>query len=429
MKVEIEYQLSRNIQLLGHLEIAGGGQIVVQGDYAYIGHMRPPMGTSIINVSDPSNPVVVTHLPPPDPYSHCHKVRVLGDLMITNVEKDNRHFLRKGDSLAALRHELRDELGHDAPAAVLADRLGVTEADITLFDEAIARGYNEGGFRVWDISDKTAPKLLSYVKTHGFGVHRFDMDEKYAYISTEMEGYIGNILVTYDISDPTNPTEVSRWHEPGQHLAGGETPTWEGKSTRLHHAMRCGDELWAAYMHAGFRVLDASDITKPTLKGSYTFPKGIPEPTHTVMPFENPINGRRYALAIDEEHDHKPGRLHGFVWVMDITDMDNMEPVTAWDLSERASPWVGQPGARFGGHQFHEKLGSTLAYFVWFSGGLRVVDFSDPLLPVEVGHFMGPGPNGEAPQSNDVTVDDTGRIYILDRVNGMHIVEMTNDNT
>jgi hypothetical protein len=134
-------------------------------------------------------------------------------------------------------------------------------------------------------------------------------------------------------------------------------------------------------------------------------------------------------LAIDEEHDHKPGRLHGFVWVMDITDMDNMEPVTAWDLSERASPWVGQPGARFGGHQFHEKLGSTLAYFVWFSGGLRVVDFSDPLLPVEVGHFMGPGPNGEAPQSNDVTVDDTGRIYILDRVNGMHIVEMTNDNT
>ncbi len=115
--------------------------------------------------------------------------------------------------------------------------------DIAVLEEALARGYHGGGFRVWDISDKTAPRLLSYVKTHGFGVHRFDMDENYAYISTEMEGYVGNILVIYDLSDPANPREVSRWHMPGQHLAGGETPTWTGYGTRLHHAMRCGDEL------------------------------------------------------------------------------------------------------------------------------------------------------------------------------------------
>ena len=55
----------------------------------------------------------------------------------------------------------------------------------------------------------------------GVGVHRFDMDENYAYISTEMEGYVGNILVIYDLADPVRPAEVSRWHMPGQHLAGG----------------------------------------------------------------------------------------------------------------------------------------------------------------------------------------------------------------
>lgn len=418
MKREVEYELSRNIRRLGHLDIEGGGEVVVRGSYAYVGHMKPPMGTSIIDVSDPANPKVVSYVAPPDEWSHTHKVKVVGDLMITNVEMDRRHFLRKGDKIAGLRAEgLSDDQ--------IAERLSVKLSDIPVLEEALARGYHSGGFRVWDISDKTAPQLLSYVKTHGFGVHRFDMDANYAYISTEMEGYVGNILVIYDLADPTNPTEVSRWHMPGQHVAQGETPTGVGYSHRLHHAMRCGDELWAAVWHAGIRVLDASDITKPTLKGSYRFPKGIPEPTHTVMPLEQTINGRRYAIAIDEEHDHKPGRLHGFIWVMDVTDLDNMEPIAAWDLSERLCPWVGEAGVRFGGHQYREKLDSTLIYATWFAGGLRVLDVADPHLPVEVAHFMEPGPTGAAPQSNDVDVDDNGLIYVLDRNRGLDILEMS----
>lgn len=417
MKREVEYQLARNVRRLAHMDIAGGGQVVVQDGYAYVGHMKAPDGTSIIDVSDPAKPRVVSTIAPPE-WSHTHKVRVAGDLMITNVEQDRRHFLRKGDKIAGLRAKGLDD---DAIAAALKVKL----SDIPLLEEAVARGYDGGGFRVWNISDKTAPRLLSYVKTHGFGVHRFDMDENYAYISTEMEGYVGNILVTYDLADPTNPREVSRWHMPGQHLAGGEKPTWEGYGIRLHHAMRCGDELWAAVWHAGMRVLDASDITKPTVKGSYVWPKGIPEPTHTVMPLEQTINGRRYAVAIDEEHDHLPGRLHGFIWVLDVTDMSAIEPVAAWDLTERASPWAGDPGVRFGAHQFREKLDSTLVYATWFAGGLRVLDLADPLLPVEVAHYMPDNPDGRAPQSNDVDVDDNGLIYLLDRDRGLDILEMS----
>ena len=418
MKREIEYELTRNIRRLGSLDIPGGGQVVVQDGYAFVGHMKPPMGTSIIDVRDPANPSVVAHVEPPDEWSHTHKVRVAGNLMITNVEMDRRHFLRKGEKIAGLRSSGLSD-------AEIATELGVELSDIPVLEEALQRGYHSGGFRVWDISDKAAPKLLSYVKTFGFGVHRFDMDENYAYISTEMEGYVGNILVIYDLADPTNPTEVARWHMPGQHVAAGETPTGKGYSHRLHHAMRVGDEFWAAVWHAGYRVLDASDITAPRQIGSYVFPKAIPEPTHTVMPLEKTINGRRYAVAIDEEHDHKPGRLHGFIWIMDVTDLNNMEPVAAWDLSERASPWVGDPGVRFGGHQYREKLDSTLVYATWFAGGLRVLDLADPHMPVEVAHFMSERPDGSAPQSNDVDVDENGLIYLLDRNNGLEILEMT----
>lgn len=418
MKVEYEVPLSSNVRHLGRLNIPGGGQVVVQGNYAYVGHMKPPNGTSIIDISDPSNMQVVAHIDPPE-WSHTHKVRVAGDLMITNVEQDKRHFLRKGEKIPALRAAGNSD-------AEIAEALGVALADIPELDAARDRGYDGGGFRVWDISDKSSPKLLSYVRTHGFGTHRFDMDENYAYISTEMEGYVGNILVIYDLADPANPSEVSRWHMPGQHVAAGETPTGMGYSHRLHHAMRVGDEFWAAVWHAGLRVLDGSDLSNLREIGSYIWPKAIPEPTHTVMPLEQRINGRRYAVAIDEEHAHLPGRLHGFLWVIDVTDLENMEPVAAWDLSERACPFVGEEGARFGAHQYREKLDGTLVYCTWFAGGLRVLDLANPYLPEEVAYFMpARSLEGLAPQSNDVDVDDNGRIYLLDRVSGLDILELT----
>ena len=91
-----ETLISPNLKHLAGLDIAGGGQIVVQGDFAYVGHMKPPLGTSVIDVSDPENPKVVAELEVGSPWSHTHKVRVCGPRMITNVEQDRRHFLRRG---------------------------------------------------------------------------------------------------------------------------------------------------------------------------------------------------------------------------------------------------------------------------------------------------------------------------------------------
>jgi len=94
-------------------------------------------------------------------------------------------------------------------------------------------------------------------------------------------------------------------------------------------------------------------------------------------------------------------------------------------VGERYCPWIGDPGARFGAHQYHERLDSTLVYLTWFAGGLRVVDVADPTLPVEVAHFLPEPTDGSVPQSNDVDVDDRGRIYLLDRNRGLEILEMT----
>ncbi len=425
MQRNIDFQLSRNLRRIGHLDIPGGGQIVVDGDTAYIGHMKPPHGTSILDVSDPAKPCVVASIEPPSPHSHTHKVRVVGDLMITNVEQNDRHFLRQADALPEIRAELAAALGREASPAEVAAEAGVAEDDVATLDAARARGYDEGGFRIFDISDKANPKLIIHQKTHGFGVHRFDVDANYAYISTEMAGYIGNILVIYDLADPTRPQEVSRWWMPGQHLAGGETPSWRGYKNRLHHALRVGDELWAAVWHAGFRVLDVSDITQPRCVASHDYHPPFPEPTHTVMPLPEPIDGRRIAVALDEEHEYRRGNLHGFMWVFDVTDYGDIKAISAFDVSEMDSPWSRAPG-RFGAHQFREKMDGTLVYATWFSGGLRVVDLADPFQPNEVAHFIPEPLAGEAcPQSNDVDLDGRGLIYLLDRDRGLDILEMT----
>ena len=52
--------------------------------------MRPPDGTTIINVADPKNPKIVWQCKTDNDKSHTHKVRVAGDIMITNVEQNNR---------------------------------------------------------------------------------------------------------------------------------------------------------------------------------------------------------------------------------------------------------------------------------------------------------------------------------------------------
>ena len=385
------------------MELPGAGQVTVEGKHAYVGHItnKEGLGTSILDVSDPRKPRLLQQIFLEEKDSHSHKARVAGDLMIVNVEQN-------------------------------MGKLGRKEADGSPEKNA----YREGGFKIYDVSNREKPKLITHHRTHGRGVHRFDMDEKYAYISTEMEGYVGNILVIYDLRNPAKPEEVSRWWLPGQHTAGGEKPTWQGRRNRLHHALRFGDELWAGCWHGGVAVIDVADIRKPRTLGAYNYHPPFPEPSHTFMPVPKPIGGKRVAVAIDEEdHAHsademerRKGRPHGCLWVFDVTNLKEIKPLSIFEVSELDSPWSRAAPGRFGAHQFQEHMlpGDTLVYCTWFSGGLRIVDVADPSAPQEVGHFIPePAAGKVAPQSNDVDVDKNGLIYLGDRYAGLDVLEFT----
>src|SRR4029453_4283260 len=240
---------SSNIRHLCRMEIAGGGQIVIDGNYAYVGHQHRPQGTTILDLPDPVNPKMLSSLTPGPPWSHSHKARVADDIMIVNSEFEGGDGARRAE-------------------------------------------YPDGGFRIYDIKDRTHPKLLRFVKTHGKGLHRFDMDENYAYISTEMEGFVGNILVIYDIRNPSKPVEVSRWWMPGQNAAAGAPAPPKGSEHRLHHAMRCGNEMYAGCWASGVAIIDVSDIRRPRTLSPFEYAPPCPEPTHTFLKVPFAIKGR-----------------------------------------------------------------------------------------------------------------------------------------
>ena len=114
--------LAHRMKRLGHLDLPGGGQVVVQGNHAFIGHMEAPYGTTILDVSEPSQPRIVAEIRLDDPHEHSHKVRVVGNIMYTNLERTSRRFAAKAARLDKVRADLARTLHREPSGAELARR-------------------------------------------------------------------------------------------------------------------------------------------------------------------------------------------------------------------------------------------------------------------------------------------------------------------
>jgi hypothetical protein len=364
------------LRQVGRLDCAGGGQVVVENNVAYIGHMRSPHGTSIVDVRDPRYPRELATLDMP-PGTHSHKVRAHDGVMLVNHE--------------------------------------VNPAD----DRVVAPDFVPG-FGVYDVSDPARPCELAQWGTAGTGVHRFDFDGRFAYLSTTLEGFVGNIVLIVDLADPAHPAEVGRWWLPGQHLAGGENASWPDTAHRCHHPLRLGDRLYVSYWHGGLAILDIGDKSAPTLVGGLDAPS--PCPTHTVLPLPFAINGRRYVVVADEDVERPEDASPAAMRMVDVTD--ETRPIAVGNFQVEGLEGPGRHSIMTGCHQPAEHVTGTEIPFAWFARGLRVIDVRNPHEPREVASWLPDVSTGSlCVSSNDVTVDDRGLIYLLDRLRGLTILE------
>ncbi len=358
------------------LDVKGGGQITVDGETAYVGHVDGPEATTIIDVADPKNPSVVDTIMCEHAKSHSHKVRVGNGLMLTNYEEHR----------------------------------GTPEDEF------------RAGLNIYDLSDPRKPHPLHFWAADGQGVHRFSFDGRYAYLSTTVEGYLGRIVVILDLEEPTRPREVGRWHWPGQHTAAGEEPDIPPDHLTCHHPIRMGDRLYVSYWLAGWAILDISDMSNPKELSRMATNPPFPCPSHTCLPIPFKLHGMDVMLVADEDvaktHDGGPA----FMWVIDISNERHPIPFASFQVEGLESGTPTPP--RTGCHQPVEMVRGTEIPVAWFANGLRVVDISNPHAPREAAYFVPDvPPDCEQVMSNDVFEDDRGFIYLIDRIRGLHILE------
>ena len=364
-----------NTKLVSHIDCPGGGQVWVEGTTLYVGHMRPTSGTTIIDIADPRAPKIAK-IDVREGW-HSHKVRVVGDIMIVNQEK----FGKSG----------RSDIG--------------------------------GGIDIYDVSKPDAPKLITEWRTVGGGVHRFDFDGRYAYISPTAEGYVGNIVMILDLADPAKPVEVSRWWIPGSGRRAAR-PIRGAIGCRRAATIRCARATGST---SATGTTASSFSTSPTCRSRSwcrtTTPARLSAPDAHLPgdaeAAEGPQRhgrgrrGRGQAVAggagLHLDLRHHPGAAAD-------SDLD----VSGAGSRQRRQSAAGDDGC----HQPSERFKGTIIPFAWFAQGLRLVDFADPFAPKEVGHFVpDAAPGADRPSSNDVTIDSRGLVYLVDRVNGVDVIE------
>ena len=130
------------IKEISYFDCRGGGQVVVDGTTAYVGHTTGPEATTIIHVGDPANPKQIHQIECAHQGVHAHKVRVANRLMLTNYE---------------------------------------TKAYAGKPDEGF-----RGGLNIFDVSDPATPKHVHFWECDKSGVHRFTFDGRYAHISPNL---------------------------------------------------------------------------------------------------------------------------------------------------------------------------------------------------------------------------------------------------
>ena len=408
--------LARNMRLIGYSDQGGrpdGVQIMVEGGYAYIGHMFSK-GFSVVDVRDPKNPKGVGYVPAPAGSWNIHLQAHDGLLLVINAK----------DMFAAA--EFADE--HAYYTGSLGKTVGTADKPSTGRDWT-------AGMAVYDISKPAEPRQIGFMPVEGGGVHRiWYTGGRWAYASVLLDGFSDYIFVTIDMADPAKPREAGRYWLPGMNLAAGETPSWpDTRRYGLHHAIISGDTAYAAWRDAGLVTIDVSDRSSPSLIVHRNWSPPFGGGTHNCLPLPD----RELLVVLDEAVlDHQEDGLK-HIWMF-----DNREPTNPISISTFPVPaeddYVAK-GGHFGPHNVHENrpgsfVSSELIFATYQNAGLRVIDIRDPYRPVEVGALVPPKPArlvDHRPNRNlviqtcDVFVDAQRLIYTTDYNGGLYIMEYT----
>jgi hypothetical protein len=447
-----------NLELFGYNDLQARSAyqpfIRQQGDrwIAYIGHhagVQPnPLtgqeednGTSIVDVTDPSQPRYLAHIPGAEGQSGgAQMAQVCSGLELPRGEDGKFYLLR---SLGNIGHE------------------------------------------IWDVTDPAAPSHLTVVVSELTGTHKnwWECDTGIAYlVSGDPEWRTDRMTQIYDLSDPMEPVFIRDFGLPGQQPgATGLVPI------DLHGAVSTGPQGNRLYFGYGtsqggvIQIVDRDKLLngpKEPTDANLLYPQvsrsDLPPDAgaHTTFPLlgmevaefakqrvpaaaaggdegeaaapQRAQSSRDFVAVVSETTANECLQPRQLVRLVEVTTESKPYGASTWTVPEARGNFCDR-GGRFGAHasqeSFHPIYYNRVLFVSHFNAGVRALDVRDPYDPQEIAYFIpAVTPNTDercvgtgdaqrckiAIQTNNVEVDDRGYIYIVDRANtGMHILELT----
>jgi len=433
-----------NMELAGYtdLQARSAYQPVIQkqGDrwIAYIGHhagvqlnpltgRQEPNGTSVVDVTDPTRPRYLAHIP--------------GEATNAAGEGGGALMVRVCSG-AALPH-----------------------ADKSKF--YLLRSFGNSAHEMWDVTHPDKPSRLNVIVSGLRDTHKswWECDTGIAYLVGGVVGWrTTRMAMIYDLSDPASPKFIRNFGLPGQQ-PGARGPTPESLHGPISTGPK-GNRVYFAYGNSTNGVLEIVDREKLLNGPKEPTDENLRYPVVSRLDFPEDVGAHTafplLQMSLPEFSQQKKGKVKDFVAVIgetvandcqefrqtmrmvDITDESKPAGVATWTVPEASGNFCSA-GGRFGAHSSNENFTpiyyGRILFIAHFNAGVRAVDVRDPFHPKEIGYYIpattdktdkrctGQGADQQckiAIQTNNVEVDDRGYIYAVDRANtGMHILRLT----
>jgi len=397
-----------NMQIIGRSDLNGigkGGEGLALAQYPdrrrvlFLAHESAPMCFSVIDVTDPTHPAVITQIPAEADFVRCNSLGLAGNTLV---------------------------VAHQTQKV----------------------GQRYAGLDVYDVADPAQPRKLSHFDTsgpHSRGAHFvWFTDGRYAYLSTGARDFVprderdDQFLMIVDVSDPSRPREAGRWWLPGTRAddAAAAPPRVAGLDSgiRMHSltiSERSPGRAYVGWIDGGWVILDISDKAHPRAVARRSWQSLDNGFAHTVLAL--PV--RRIAIQTEEATLNGCADWPKRNWVWDIADERHPFPLAPFPpVADQEA--LCHAGGRFGSHNIDMNrpaaTSRTLSRTVvgsYFNGGVRAYSIADPSHPTEIGYVIPQAPPGNKTgtiQINDVYVDENGLIYANDRfAGGLYIIRYT----
>ena len=392
-------------------------------------------GLSILDVTDPSAPQFLAHMPPTGAEaSGTQHVQVCDGSALPSADDSKVYAIRTN---GALSYEVVD----------------VTDPAKPLFLRTIA----ETGTSSRPESERGSRE------THKF---QWECATGLAYLNGTAPGWrVTRVLQVFDLSDPNAPRHVRDFGLPGyEPSATGPHP--EPQIAGLHQPFVVGNRMYLGYNsgeEGTLQIVDRDEFlrgdaapTAENLRAPEIARLDLPSywGVHTAKPiydFEiadyadnRDARTRDLLLVASEAGTFRCQEPRDVMLIFDITEEHTPLPIATFQVPEEPGDFCHR-GGRFGPHSFadayHPAFDQKLVVLAYFNAGIRVVDIRNPFEPKEAARFIpevtanttesciaidGARQCDRAIQTNNVNIDDRGYIYAVDRAStGLHILELT----